>query len=152
MYRPRTSGPSARPDRESPTVTDPQSLVHDPDQQGVVYVIGAQDSSIAELAMAAPRVYTCEEGAARIGSKVIRASTLARLARQRKVPHVRNGRKVGWTDDQLAGVVEYLTVEGAESKVRVAPAARRTVAPPATPGVVQPLESRPGRRYGKGVG
>ncbi|WP_157251156.1 hypothetical protein [Nonomuraea typhae] len=53
-------------------------------------------------------VYTCEEGAARLGNKVIKASTLARLARERKVPHTRNGRKVGWTEAQLAQVVEYL--------------------------------------------
>ncbi|MFI6502348.1 hypothetical protein [Nonomuraea typhae] len=54
------------------------------------------------------RIYTCQEGAERLGNTVIKASTLYRLARNRLVPHIRNGRKVGWTEAQLAGVVEYL--------------------------------------------
>ncbi|MFI6505287.1 hypothetical protein [Nonomuraea typhae] len=44
------------------------------------------------------RVYTSAEGAERLGSGVIKASTLLRLARLRLVPHIRNGRKAGWTD------------------------------------------------------
>jgi hypothetical protein len=64
------------------------------------------------------RVYTCAEGAARIGSAVIKASTLYRLARHGLVKHTRNGRKVGWTDAQLAGVVDYLASKNSRSKAR----------------------------------
>lgn len=110
--------------------------------------------------MTAPdyRIYTCAEGAQRVGNDVIKESTLYRLARERRVNHTRNGRKVGWTDEQLAGVVAYLAAQQQKApqadpnpKNTPKPQARgsgRTSTEPTPPrGDIRPLVSRPGRRY-----
>ncbi|MEU8277401.1 hypothetical protein ACFYOK_29600 [Microbispora bryophytorum] len=92
------------------------------------------------------RLYTCKQGAERIGSDAIKASTLARLAREGLVTHTRIGRKVAWTDEQLAGAVAYLATNGARRRAAV-----KTPSPAETRprGAVTPLVARPGRRYGK---
>lgn len=89
------------------------------------------------------RIYTCAEGAERIGNEVVKASTLYRLARKREVPHVRNGRKVGWTDAQLAGVVDYLATKGSRSKAK--PRQEKSVPPKPCEGPA--LTASPSPRY-----
>lgn len=100
---------------------------------------------------AAYRVYTNEQGAERINSAFVKASTLARLARKKLVPYTKNGRKVGWTDEQLAGVVAYLAHPGKQPKTTITPAPTPTPSretQPARRGDITPLVARPGRRYG----
>lgn len=98
------------------------------------------------------RVYSNQEGAARIGLSIVKASTLARLARKGLVKHTRNGRKVGWTDDQLAGAVAYLEAERAKPRTK-APSSSKTSSAASVPAVrrgdMAPLVSKPGRRYGR---
>ncbi|MGC5009788.1 hypothetical protein ACLQ2R_03380 [Streptosporangium sp. DT93] len=96
------------------------------------------------------RIYTSEQGAARIGGDVISAWTLYRLAREDRVPCTRNGRKVGWTDEQLAGAVAYMQSRGAQKTAK--PTNKRTSSSPqeARPrgrAEIAPLVSRPARRY-----
>ncbi|GAB1823533.1 hypothetical protein [Herbidospora sp. RD11066] len=98
-----------------------------------------------------PRVYTHEEGARLIdpGGKIVRPSTLARLARNHLVPCTRNGRKSGWTAAQLVGVVAHLATanQSPESSAPPAEKRKREASPPPKRGAIAPLESRPGRRY-----
>lgn len=97
------------------------------------------------------RLYTNAQGAERINSDVIKASTLARLARKKLVPCTRNGRKVAWTDEQLAGVVAYLARPGKQPKTTITPAPTPTPSretQPARRGDITPLVAKPGRRYG----
>lgn len=106
-------------------------------------------SAAAEEEVPSYRLYNCKKGAERIGSDAIKASTLARLAREGLVPHTRNGRKVAWTDEQLAGAVAYLATNGTRRRP-----SKKTAAPAETErprGAVTPLVARPGRRYGKAL-
>ncbi|WP_066373912.1 hypothetical protein [Herbidospora mongoliensis] len=99
-----------------------------------------------------PRVYTNEEAARLIDPdlKVVRPSTLARLARLGLVDHTRNGRKVGWTVPQIAGAVAYLATERGGSPAPTAATRTREVPPPPKKrGDLVSLTSRPGRRYGE---
>ena len=66
------------------------------------------------------RLYTCEQGAARINSDVISAWTLYRLAREELVPCTRNGRKIAWPDEPLAGAVAYLASAAAKKAAKAA--------------------------------
>lgn len=92
------------------------------------------------------RLYNNKQGAERIGDgKVVRASTLGRLARTGKVPHTRVGRKVLWTEEQLAGVVAHLATDRATPKPP--PTKKPTEPSPRPRGAIEPLVSRPGRRY-----
>ncbi|GIH29808.1 hypothetical protein Aph01nite_81180 [Acrocarpospora phusangensis] len=94
-----------------------------------------------------PRVYTSRQGAARIDSPVIRPSTLERLAREYLVDHTRNGRKVGWTEVQLAGAVAYLATKNQRRPAKPPSDSRKTDQAAMRRGDVAPLESKPGRRY-----
>jgi ParB-like chromosome segregation protein Spo0J len=104
------------------------------------------------------RVFSCSEAAERLGGEVIKASTLARLARERKVDHIRNGRKVGWTDAQLQGVIDYLAKQAMTTSSATAepnetrqhkrrPRATATAQPEAPQTNVRPLKAKRGRRY-----
>lgn len=96
-----------------------------------------------------PLVYSCKEAAARLGNGVVTEATLARLARERTVTHTRIGRKVGWTDEQLCGAVEYLATRSPSLPPKRARESRKHESPPAAPiGAIPPIESRPGTRYG----
>ncbi|MEU8196374.1 hypothetical protein AB0C10_21560 [Microbispora amethystogenes] len=106
-------------------------------------------SAAAEEEVPSYRLYTCEQGAERIGSDVIKASTLARLAREGLVPHTRNGRKVAWTDEQLAGAVAYLATNGTRRRRQVAKPSPDPASRPR--GAMAPLVAKPGRRYGTPV-
>ncbi|WP_433382719.1 hypothetical protein [Streptosporangium sp. CA-115845] len=104
-------------------------------------------SAPAEEEVPAYRLYTCEQGAARIGGDVISAWTLYRFAREDLVPCTRNGRKVAWTDEQLAGAVAYLASTAAKktTKAKTSPPSQETR--PRGRSDIAPLVSRPGRRY-----
>ncbi|WP_327088567.1 hypothetical protein OIE66_40670 [Nonomuraea sp. NBC_01738] len=99
------------------------------------------------------RIYTCEQGAERLGNDVVKASTLARLARLGLVPHTRNGRKVGWTDAQLAGVVDYLSTQ-TDPAPDTRPEPQQSIRKPRTtppldpaPTSIRPLTTKRGSRY-----
>ncbi|GAA5076516.1 hypothetical protein HNP84_007358 [Thermocatellispora tengchongensis] len=102
--------------------------------------------------MSVPHIYDNTEGAQRISNdlKVIRPSTLARLARTGAVPHVRNGRKVGWTDEHLAAVVQHLS-QGAGKRAKKPDSAKRKQETPdaSRAGNIAPFEIRRGSRYGR---
>ncbi|GHE33054.1 hypothetical protein GCM10017673_39960 [Streptosporangium violaceochromogenes] len=104
------------------------------------------------------RLYTNAQGARRINSAVIKASTLARLARKGVVPCTRNGRKVAWTSEQLAGVVAYLARPTQPKPKPKKPERTPSAAPAPTSsrpartaqrGEITPLVAVPGRRYGR---
>ncbi|WP_067171112.1 hypothetical protein [Microtetraspora niveoalba] len=104
-------------------------------------------SAMVEEEVPEYRLYNNEQGAARIsgGEKVVRASTLGRLARTGKVTHTRVGRKVLWTDAQLRAAVAYLATQTRAKPIKKA-------SPPPEPprprrGEIVPLVAKPGRRY-----
>lgn len=103
------------------------------------------------------RLYTNAQGAKQINSAFIKASTLARLARKGLVPCTRNGRKVAWTSEQLAGVVAYLA-RPTQPKPKPKKPEQTPPAPATAPsrpartaqrGEITPLVAVPGRRYGR---
>jgi hypothetical protein len=97
-------------------------------------------------------LFTSAEGAERIGGKVTE-STLDRLASTREVEFTMIGKKIHWTDAQLADAVAYCAVPAGEKKATPQPASE-----PAKPqrqrkkrhqqaGLVVSLDAAPGRRY-----
>jgi hypothetical protein len=96
------------------------------------------------------RLYTSDEAAARVGTDLT-ASLFNDLARSGTVRCTRIGRKIRWTDEQLAAVVAAHEVPASGAARDSAPLLRE--AQPALPvelrGTVAPLVSKPGRRYMK---
>jgi hypothetical protein len=89
-------------------------------------------------------LYTSKEAAERAGGGLT-ASFFDRLAASRQVEHTYAGRKVRWTDAQIAAAVVYHARGGTPSSTPqlVTPPARF----PRGPGAVTPLRAKPGGRY-----
>ncbi|MFI7049048.1 hypothetical protein [Streptosporangium sandarakinum] len=102
-------------------------------------------------------LYTSEEAAERTGGN-LPASLFKRLAASRKVEVTYIGRKVRWTDEQIAAAVAYHARGDKPADARPAapsPQKPRTASAPLphAAGSIAPLRPRPeaARRYGRSV-
>lgn len=99
-------------------------------------------------------LFTSAEGAERIGGKVTE-STLDRLANNREVVFTLIGRKIHWTDAQLADAVAYCAVSAEEKTAAPQPASQSAKPQRAREkrprhqqsGHAISLDATPGRRY-----
>lgn len=100
------------------------------------------------------RLYTSDEAAARVDpTGLLGARFFLRLAASGKVTCTRMGRKVFWTDPQIAAAVAYHASTAKTQTRQQAPAAKQPAEPRRTGSASHgrrapaPLVAKPGRRY-----
>jgi hypothetical protein len=93
-----------------------------------------------------PRLYTSAEAHEMTG---VNESTFNRLAYAREVEFTMAGRKVRWTLDQIAGVLQYLKCPKGAPKSAPKHAKRAPESMPPQMAGVTTINFRPGPRYGR---
>jgi hypothetical protein len=94
------------------------------------------------------RLYTSEQAAERAGGGLV-AATFDRWARSGKVEYTDPGRRILWTDAQIAAAIAYHATCGSDEEAKASPPPRdrHTSQVPRQRDNIAPLVSKPGRRY-----